>query len=148
MAANANHLNDRRPQFTDPNENPVTATDATMRLMASGHGSSPNRRSTLRRRCSTLHRKKATRERYRRQVEPPFRYVLAGTRDVTDIDRVQARDNSGESLFALSLPIGRTKTVAIHEFLDQLRVDDEVTMVRMETQGPALLTGFRGPCAV
>ena len=147
MAANANHLNDRRPQFTDPNENPgdrnrcddeadgqrpwlfaEPALDPSQEMQHAPQEKSHNRNG-------------------RRQVEPPFRYVLAGTRDVTDIDRVQARDNSGESLFALSLPIGRTKTVAIHEFLDQLRVDDEVTMVRWRPKVQRF-NWFRGPCAV
>jgi hypothetical protein len=77
----------------------------------------------------------------------PVSDVLARTRDVTDIDRVQARDNGGESLLALSLLIGRTETVAVHEFLEQLRVNDEVTMVRWRPKVQRF-NWFRGPCAV
>ena len=60
---------------------------------------------------------------------------------------MQGRHNSGERVLTSSLLISGMKTVAIHELLEQLRVDDEVTTVHWRRKIQRF-RWFYGPGAV
>jgi len=147
LAADANHLEDRRPEFAhqqeygaDRDRCDCKSDDRRQEFVAEAplnpaadaqHGEDEENGH------GNIHRK----------IETAGRNTGAGAGDVTHVDRMRACNSLDQSRFARRLFIGHMKAVSIDELLRQLRINDEMTTVgavgKIEMPGR-----FRWPGAV
>ncbi len=131
LTPDANHLEDRRPEFTDHDEQPGESDRCNCK--------SDDRRQGFAAEAplnATRDKQHSEHEEHRhrnidREVEALFRNTVTGARHVTDAHRVCARNSINQSLFALRLLIWHMKAVSIDKLLDKFCVNDQVTTIRV-----------------
>jgi len=130
LIPDANHLEDRRPKFTDHDEQPGEnhrhkhqGDHRRQRFFAEAP------LNPLRDSHHCEHKEDGHRN-IHRKIETLVGNPVTGLRDVTHVNRVRTGNNNRQPLRASWLIVWHVKPVPIDKILDQFCVNDKVTAVR------------------